>query len=190
MSIVPAFDLFTWLYVIIPGVVFIFFWKVWSWSPRLYTGSLIVAYVTITGTYSILLSMFPTSKSVLPLEMQDLSWKYLMFLSVIPAVLGAIAGWASRQKNVMKLCKRIGINLLHPSPTAWDHISTMEGDWDVLITLKDNTKIEGRLDEESLASTESSQLDLYVSDAKHARVGYYIASGEIKTIAFRRRDNG
>ena len=177
-----SFNLYAeWLPAIIPGIVFLFCFNVSSWRPRPYKGSVLLAYMTIAAIY------LPLTEWILGGAFPE--WRYLAFLWGIPAVAGLLFGWAARKEKVRDLCRRCGIYLKHPSPTAWDYVmgvmqpknnAYFNGD----ITLKNGTILKTvPLDGHLASSSETPQRDVYVESVdKGEKAGYYIADGEISMI--------
>lgn len=89
-----------------------------------------------------------------------LSWLIIIFVS--PLILGLILGKQSRKGWVSGLLNQIGINPIHPIPTAWDFSFYDTHSLWVLVTLKDGSQVGGFFGVDSFASSDQNERDLYI----------------------------
>jgi len=114
-----------------------------------------------------------------------------------PAILGIITGLAYR-KNWWRsfLYNTLGINIQHPSETAWDFAFDRDDPCWVTITLDDDSVIEGLFGDRSLSSTRRGERDVFLEywykDSEGQLIpvrggeGIWIRGDRIKTIEFRK----
>ena len=169
------------LLMIGPGVLIIFFFKVFSWQTQPYKGSVLLAYVMITTAYLTVIASVLQLEKVIPDSLKWLEWPVLIW--GIPSIIGIFSGLAVRQEWVRNLAMRFRLYLEHPTPTAWDHLMghRKEKHLNGEITLKNGTILEPVMLDGHFASS-TSQRDLYVKSIANREVCYYIAEGEISTI--------
>lgn len=109
-------------------------------------------------------------------------------------VTGLIIGIIRAKNIVRKLFQKIGLNLIHPVPTAWDYkFSDKEECW-VEVTVSDNKVIRGLYSNSSLASSDSDFRDIFLQelyvkqDAEWIKVertsGVWLSPNEIRYIKF------
>lgn len=122
-----------------------------------------------------------------------LSWFLIIFVS--PILLGLILGKQSSKGWIRRFLMRLGINTIHPIPSAWDFFfSTTPPVW-MLVTLKDGSQVAGLFGSRSFASSDQDERDLYIeemykigTDAPWEKVqstrGIFITGSEIKHIEF------
>lgn len=116
---------------------------------------------------------------------------------VLPVVYGALWGFFRQRGYDRKVFALFGLKTFERShaPTAWDAMFSERSESWIIITLKDNTRVDGWFGVESHASSDDDQRDLFVShvltqreDGRKELVkntgGVYISADEIKTIEF------
>lgn len=122
------------------------------------------------------------------------AWLSLVF--ILPVVGGVLTakipqwGWLNRSLG------KVGITLLHPAPTAWDYAFARGHEYWARIELTNDELVEGIFGENSLASSEGSERDLFLEsvyeldsdtgeyEAVEDNEGIYIRAGDIRTISF------
>lgn len=127
------------------------------------------------------------------LQVAPFIWLVLVFFG--PAVFGALIGLNASWDWSRRLFAFIGIDLVHVIPTAWDWKfgKSMPASW-VLLTLKDGTHFAGYCGEQSFASSDPSERDLYLEKVYEIDdnnnwilqdgASLLITQGEIQTIEF------
>ncbi len=90
---------------------------------------------------------------------------WVIVVLVSPVVLGIVLGRLSQKEALRRAFQRIGINTIHEIPTAWDYkfSKTDRAVW-ILVTLKDGSQVAGLYGSRSVASSESSERDLYIQE--------------------------
>jgi hypothetical protein len=87
---------------------------------------------------------------------------------VSPLVLGLAVAWLDQKQTLQHLAGRLGLHALHCTPSAWDfkfsQASTAGGRW-IMVELKDSRKIGGWFGNNSFASSEPTERDLYLEEA-------------------------
>lgn len=128
-------------------------------------------------------------------------WRTLTFCVLItivqPILYGALWGFFRQGGYDRKVFALFGLKTSERSqaPTAWDAMFSERSESWIIITLKDNTRVDGWFGVESHASSEDEQRDLFVSHVVTRRAdgqkefvkntgGVYISANEIKTIEF------
>jgi hypothetical protein len=119
----------------------------------------------------------------------------ILVLVVIPGALGFTFGAFSQKGIVGRICRRIGLNSMHPVPRAWEHVFfTASPSW-VIVKLKDGGQYRGWWGGRSFASSDTKERDLYISEVfdystdesepwRPTGKGVFIAAGEIRSIEF------
>ncbi len=92
-------------------------------------------------------------------------WFAILF--IFPAIMGLIIGRVVRNPSIKKLLSMPEIVIIPTVPTAWDfkfrNIAATGGAW-VVATLKNDTTLAGYLGDESFASNDRGERDLYIQD--------------------------
>ena len=123
-------------------------------------------------------------------------WISLLATTVVGAALVAFVIGVIKQKSVIeRLFNKIGVNKIHPAPTAWDYyFSKQEESW-IVVTLKNGKTIYGKFSEHSFSSSDAEERDLYIEktyiikddltwEEDEKSKGILIAKEEIETIEF------
>jgi hypothetical protein len=131
-------------------------------------------------------------------------WTYicwLLVIFVIPFELGILLGLQARFGWFRAILSRMRLpTSVHALPTAWDYkFSNVNDPVFVLITLKNDGKVAGFLNENSFISSEQTERDIYLDKVydlddnfnwiENGGQGLLIASGEISTIQFWANEN-
>lgn len=169
-----------WLPMLVPGVVFLFGFDLYSRRHLPFRGSTILAYLMVSVTYIPLTDWFFDG-----FQLHTIDWHVPLKQWLIPLLTGVLFGLLHHTEAVRHfLRRRLRMYLKSPSPRAWDWVM---GDMDAKgylnaeITLKDGKTLSVALDGHS-ASQDLSHTDLYAPCLKNPKVFYYVASGEIRTI--------
>ena len=99
-------------------------------------------------------------------QLNDPSYtEVLSFLFLGPLLSGFALGFMT-QKNVFRwLAKKLNLNPVHSSPTAWDFVfSDRSGPSWVVASLASGRKYYGIFDQNSLASSELSRRDIFIEN--------------------------
>lgn len=134
----------------------------------------------------------------------ELSMKYWLLLLVITligaSVLGLIIGCFKYQNGFEKLLKKIRIKKSQPIPSAWDYFfSKQETVW-VIVTSKNGKTIYGLYADNSFASSDPEERDLFIEKTyilengktwieDESSLGILLSQNEIETIEFLKGEN-
>ncbi|MGO8931857.1 MAG: DUF6338 family protein [Limisphaerales bacterium] len=121
----------------------------------------------------------------------------ILIAVVMPLVCGTLWGLFRQRGWDRNLFALLGLKTFehNPAPTAWDAMFPERHESWIIITLKDNTRVQGWFGVGSHASSQDDQRDLFVSHILTQRTdgqkefvkntgGVYISASEIKTIEF------
>lgn len=176
----------------VPGAIILFV------RSRLTTGRLpppserFLSYLIVSTIYLALSLPFVEYQPNLGLSNIS-SWKWIMWLFVIPATVGLLLPYSLDRARIV--FGKIGLNPVHPTPTAWDwKFSNCYNQW-VLVTLTDNSQVAGYLGSESFISSDPSERDIYIQKAakldpqtgewvETGAEGILIAAGQVKTVEY------
>lgn len=132
-----------------------------------------------------------------PISPAAAPWLSLLFLVVLPALIGALLGLLEASDAVGRVLRKIGIRLPSPDATAWETIfREMPTNAVLLVRLKDGTLVTGCWTGGKRGSASSSDpkiMDLYLGQigtidasgdytAHDPQRGAYISAGEIRFI--------
>ena len=137
---------------------------------------------------------------------QEHPWRTIQYLIWInfgcPVVLGLLVAWIDHWQLPRKLAKLIGLQPMHSSPTAWDYCFSHlahRGPRFVIVTLKDGKQIGGLFAYPAVASSDSSDRDIYLVDTHYLDTdevgnkkwvsqlqndGILIVGGEVRSFEF------
>lgn len=89
-------------------------------------------------------------------------WTLLQYV-IAPTAIGVLLAYESNGQWLRRLALRLGLELVHPVPTAWDFaFSGMRRGTFVLVTLDNDSQIAGLLGSASFASSSREERDLLV----------------------------
>ncbi len=120
-------------------------------------------------------------------------WAWYLLVLIGPLAVGALLGFMAQSNVFGRATRRFGFTIRHPMPTAWDQKFSDFRTQFVIITLKDGRTIAGWLGEDSVASSETSDRDLFVEKVYRLDNGEFvrgdersalIMGGEISTLEF------
>ena len=125
-------------------------------------------------------------------------WGVVTLVSPIVIALGL--GALRQRQAVARLHRLMGLDSIHPNPTAWDYIFSRGVLTWVLITLNDGTRIGGYFGAGSFASSESGERDLYLEETYEVSddgpwkrltrdAGVWIRGTEVRMIEFRKEED-
>lgn len=166
---------------LLPGFLIAFvFSRFFAAKPRGLTESLI-NYLVLTAIYYSL--TYPITGLIFGEGFDPKSpYTVLLFFMAGPVAFGLLLGSLNRRNAFHRLLRRIGINMVHPVPSAWDwRFYNMRVGAFVLITLQDDSKVGGRFGPDSFASSDSAERDFYLDEIWHIdEHGEWTALGEKK----------
>ncbi|MEJ0058172.1 MAG: DUF6338 family protein [Terricaulis sp.] len=181
----------------VPAIVFLFVRIQFTHGRMPKAGDAALYYLAITAIYYGVAYPFVLLAIATPGNWFSwwLGWLSLAFL--IPAVLGAIAGWAAQRDLLYRALRAMGLKTVHMTPTAWEwRFGQCPGEW-VVVTLTNGNAYGAKCGSGSFISTEPSERDLYLEcvydiadDGTWTERGYgmLISAGEVSTVEFSLRD--
>lgn len=89
-----------------------------------------------------------------------LAWAGITFLS--PVALGALVARVSQKGTFRSVLERLGFRTIHPIPTAWDYVFMAGAHPWALVHLKSGGVFGGRMGQDSVASSDARERDLYM----------------------------
>jgi hypothetical protein len=114
-----------------------------------------------------------------------------------PAAFGMFLGVSAQREVFSWIFNRLNVTVIHVIPTAWDwkFSKVPRGGQFVLVTLSNDEKVAGFFGENSFASSDSSERDLYIEEeytvsdtgvweSRPDKVGILVSSKEIKYVEF------
>ncbi len=188
---------------IVPGFLIVFFRSLFRKGSLLPYPAGFFSYLTISTVYwSILLFLvIPLADMILNLlsrgqwENVDVPYKQtsLIFAIILPILIGVFVGHNAKQFTFHRLLVKLGLDPIHPIPSAWDSKFTDFSEEFVLVRLKDGTSFGGLVGTDSFVSSDSEERDIYIEniyiiDASNNWIstgrGVFVSGGEISTIEF------
>lgn len=126
----------------------------------------ILPYFIVTIAYwSVITTIFGSSdfRAFWTEDLQRISLFIILFVLVVPALIGLLAGIEIRLGFVRWILQISGLNPLHPITYAWDWKFNNIDPQFLLVTLKDGTKFAGFITgNDSLASSDPNHRDLCI----------------------------
>ena len=119
--------------------------------------------------------------------------RWLVFLVLIPVFVGAVTGAVSNRTLLYKTLKKIRLNPIHPTPSAWDWTFSDLNEQYILVKLKNGSMFGGFLGADSFISSDPDERDLYIEeifeiDEENNWVtnchGVYLTGRDISSIEF------
>lgn len=95
----------------------------------------------------------------------NIIFKYLLLfviLFIIPTILSVVRAYTIQYGTIKKICDKCHLRIINPIPTGWDWKFSRINSCFVIITLKDGSEIGGLFGENSMASSDANQRDIYV----------------------------
>lgn len=138
--------------------------------------------------------LLPQNRSILE-KPSFLAFAFIIIIFISPVLIGLTLGYVNQKQLLERGLSSLGFKTITGFPSAWDYsFSRIEEPVWVLITLKDSSQIAGWFGKNSLASSESSERDIYLElvykledDAWQPvprSAGILINAGEIRYIEF------
>lgn len=119
--------------------------------------------------------------------------RWLVFLVIIPVIVGAVTGAVSNRTLLYKTLKKIRLNPIHPTPSAWDWTFSDLNEQYILVRLNNGSMFGGFLGADSFISSDPDERDLYIEeifelDEENNWVtnghGVYLTGRDISSIEF------
>jgi hypothetical protein len=193
-KVVDNFELI--LFFVVPGLVALFV------RSRLIAGrtpstkeNLLIFVVLSLFYYSFTIFLVGPALSVQdPWFARAIIW--ILLVLVGPAVFGFILGVAAQKEWATWCANKLGVTLVHVIPAAWDwRFSSITRKTFVMVTLTSGEKVAGYFGDNSFASSDVGERDLYIEEeytvtkkgkweARPERVGVLISAREIRYIEF------
>ena len=125
-------------------------------------------------------------------------WVFLLFVGITiigAALLGIIIGLIKAKGWIRYLAHKLKLDVINPIPTSWDYFFSQAQCGFVIVTLLDGSVILGYFGENSFASSEPEERDIYIEKVyKYGKGkkwveneksnGILISQSQIKTIEF------
>ena len=128
--------------------------------------------------------------------------KFIVLMCVVTligsCVLGVLIGLFKSKQWIGNLARKMGLNISHPIPTAWDYYFSKQEATFVIVTLIDGTMLYGYFGGDSYCSSSKEGRDIYIEklyqyadDAgwteKKESQGVVVNQGQIRFIEFVRK---
>lgn len=131
--------------------------------------------------------------TILYLSVQVSNFKEIICIILIPMAVGLVSGLVTSKEYVYRIMKKMKLNPIHPTPTAWEDCFSDTDEQFILVRLKNGNQFGGKLNTECFISSDVENQDIYISEIyeiddqnqwnKQDR-GVYISRGEISSIEF------
>ena len=200
-AIIPSSTLILFILAVVPGVIIVFV------RSRFVKGNILpypagfLTYLTVSIIYWLILLTLILPMTHFILDYGKIShWftpikniKEIICIILIPISIGFVSGWASRKEYVYRILKKLKLNPIHPTPTAWEDCFSDTDVQFVLIKLKNGNQFGGKLDTDCFISSDIENQDIYISQIYEIDEqnqwnmqdrGVFISSGEISSIEF------
>jgi len=121
---------------------------------------------------------------------------WILIILVGPAVFGFILGVAAQKEWGTWFANKLGVTIVHVIPAAWDwRFSSITRNTFVMVTLTSGERVAGYFGNNSFASSDVDERDLYIEEeytvrengtweARPEKVGVLISAKEIRYIEF------
>lgn len=127
-----------------------------------------------------------------------LYWILIVIITIFSSIItGIVMGIIRKNEIIRKMFIKMGIQIEHPIPTAWDYkfSEIKEARW-IIVRLCNDEKIYGKYSTKSLSSSDTNNYDLYLEEVYtyvegqpwkivERTDGIWINSNEIKSIEFK-----
>ncbi|MCY3773294.1 MAG: DUF6338 family protein [Gemmatimonadetes bacterium] len=90
--------------------------------------------------------------------------KWLVFLVFIPVIVGAVTGVVSNRTLLYKTLKKIRLDPIHPTPSAWDWTFSDLNEQYILVKLNNGSMFGGFLGVDSFISSDPDERDMYIEE--------------------------
>jgi len=200
-TLVPNSTLILFILAVVPGVIIVFV------RSRFVKGNILpypagfLTYLTVSTTYWLVLLtlVFPLGKQFLdytgihysPTSVND--FNEIICIVLIPISVGLFSGLVSRKEFVYRIMRKLKLNPIHPTPTAWEDCFSDTDEQFVLVKLKNGNQFGGKLNSDCFISSDIENQDIYIAEIyeiddqnqwNQQDRGVYISSGEISSIEF------
>lgn len=199
-NIIPNSTLILFILAVVPGVLIVFV------RSRFVKGNILpypagfLTYLTVSVTYwLVILTISPLVSYVLDykeihyLSIQVSNFKEVICIILIPMAVGLISGLVTSKEYVYRIMKKMKLNPIHPTPTAWEDCFSDTDEQFILVRLKNGNQFGGKLNTDCFISSDVENQDIYISEIyeiddqnqwNQQDRGVYISSGEISSIEF------
>ena len=195
MEFLKPFDHLGAMSLLVPGIVILFVRSQLAIDRRPFRSTALWNYLPVSLVYYAIASPFVDLDRLLYDEGEGYDapvWLALIFGG--PLLLGLVLGTNVQKDLLFGLVRRLGLNPVHPIPTAWDRkFGNMGAHW-VLVSLKDGTQFAGFCGKGSFMSSDPAERDIHVEqvydlddDDNWRYVGkksVLVAHGEVRTMEF------
>lgn len=192
MTAIAGATPYIFLVFFVPGAIVLFV------RSRLTTGRLpppserFLSYLIVSAVYLALTLPFVEYQQDLGLS-NITTWRWIIWLFLIPAIVGLLLPYSS--DCTRNLLGKVGLNPVHPTPTAWDWKFSNCGNQWILVTLSDDSQVAGYLGSDSFVSSDPSERDIYIQKAakfdsqtaqweETGAEGILIVAGQVKTVEY------
>ena len=149
--------------VLAPGFLIMFVRRQFTVAAPRSVQDRAISYAAISAVYfAVSVPLFSWLRSFwnLPLEFYRAA-EYL----ALPLMLGMFFAWFAKERKFDSWWSKIGLHPIHHIPSAWDYIfSRVTVETWLLVTLDDGSQVAGKFCENSFASSDCSERDLFISD--------------------------
>lgn len=126
-------------------------------------------------------------------------WMLLLTVTAVGSTIIALAAAIIKQKQIIFIVmNKFGIRTIHPTPSAWDYVFSLQKTNYVIVTLIDGTQIKGAYSSKSFSASDSEDRDLFLEKLYYKvdneewvldteSDGVYIAKDQIKHIEFMKK---
>ncbi len=186
-------DFYSIIGLLVPGMIILFVRS--QFVPgRLNTPHPILSYLAVSSVYYALVLLVINPVPYFQGPDQGNPWVWLLLVFLFPGISGLLLGLNIQGDWTRRFIRGLGLNPVHVIPSAWDwKFGNMEEQW-VLVTLKDGTQVAGFCGENSFASSDPAERDIYIQwmyeideDGNwffEEEKGILISAGEIETVKF------
>ena len=205
-NIVPNSTLVLFILSVVPGVIVVFVRSQFVKGNILPYPAGFLSYLTVSTIYWIVLLMLIYPLGMLILEFTGVHYllspvydfKEIICVILIPISVGLFSGWVSRKEYVYRILKKLKLNPIHPTPTAWEDCFSDTVVQFVLVKLKNGNQFGGKLNTDCFISSDVENQDIYISEIyeiddqnqwNEQNRGVFISNGEISSIEFIPIDN-
>ncbi len=176
----------------VPAVVFMYVRIQFTHGRMPKASEAVLHYIAITAIYYSLALPFILLAMETPGTWLTRWLGWLAVAFIVPGAMGLASGWAAQSNFLYNAMRRLGLNLIHSAPTAWEWRVGNCPEW-IVVTLKNGNAYGAYCGKDSFVSTEPGERDIYLErtydigpDGKWTEraFGMLICSGELSTIEF------
>jgi len=191
---IKSIELFLLLLVlIVPGVIIDFVRAQFVGRRTRTVGEASLNFVVVSIVYYALsapLVLWATG-GLVGLLQAPMAWYALLLVG--PTSVGLVLGFVAQRDLLGRNARRLGFNVIHPMPTAWDRRFGALQESLVIITLKDGRKVAGYMGPLSVASSDPENRDIFIERiyglegdewTDMGETSALIMAGEISTVEF------